>query len=142
MIDIRCIIAGSRGFTNFDVTCDVLDRVFSKAVERGDGIIIVSGGARGADEMGERYAINKQYALDQYPADWKLYGRSAGYRRNEQMAKDATHLIAFWDGESRGTKHMVDIAVAADLEVRVFDFDGHVRYVHHGSIADTPVVSP
>lgn len=137
---IRCIVAGSRGFVDCDVMEQVLTRCFRPAEERGDEVIIVSGTARGADRMGEQFAHDFHHQVERFPANWDLYGKSAGYRRNEEMARHSTHLIVFWDGESRGTKHMVDIAVAANLEVRVFDFDGKCRYVHHGSLADTPVI--
>jgi len=129
--EIRCVVAGSRGFLDQEVMNAALDGVFGNAVTRGDELTIISGGARGADLMGEQYAKSRAMPLERYPANWDLYGNSAGYRRNEQMARVATHLVAFWDGKSRGTKHMIDIAVEADLEVRVFDFDGICRYIHH-----------
>jgi len=109
----------------------VLNRCFRDAEERGDEITIISGGARGADSQGEVYAHEFHYALERYPANWDLYGNSAGYRRNEEMARIATHLVAFWDGKSKGTRHMIDLAVEADREVRVFDFDGVCRYIKH-----------
>ena len=140
MTVIKCIIAGGRDFNNCDVMEDVLKRCFDKAETRGDEIVIVSGCARGADSMGEVFAHEFHHRVEKYPAQWDKYGRSAGYKRNESMAKVATHLVAFWDGKSRGTHHMIDIAVHENLEVRVFDYDGVCRYVHHGSLADTPVI--
>ena len=59
------------------------------------------------------------YPIKRFPADWENLGRGAGYVRNVQMAFYADALIAFWDGESRGTKHMIDIAKEKGLMVRV-----------------------
>ena len=73
-------------------------------------IIIVSGGARGADLLGERYAQENGFAIERYPADWDRYGKSAGPRRNREMAKAGDYVICFWDGESRGTKSMIEYA--------------------------------
>lgn len=85
-------------------------------------IIIISGTAKGADTLGERYAEEKSYEVWRYPADWNTYGKKAGYIRNEKMAQVADALVAFWDGKSRGTKHMIDLAYKYGLEVRIVDY--------------------
>lgn len=87
-----------------------------KAVEE---VEIVSGTARGADELGERYAKARGYALKQFPADWDTFGKGAGYRRNSQMADYAEACVVFWDEKSRGTKHMIDLAEKTGLLLRV-----------------------
>ena len=119
---------------------DVLHKVFGPAEMRGDEIIIISGTAPGADRMGEVYANEFHHQCERYPADWDRYGKSAGYKRNEEMARVATHLVAFWDGDSRGTRHMIDLAVKHNLEVRVFSFAGNILEIHHSNIANVPVV--
>jgi len=101
---MRIIIAGSREFCDYELLekkCDSLLRNFDK-------IIIVCGGARGADSLGKLYAENRGYKVAMYPADWNTYGKSAGYIRNNKMAEVSDRLIAFWDGNSRGTKHMIN----------------------------------
>jgi hypothetical protein len=57
--------------------------------------------------------------LENYPANWRQKGKQAGYLRNQEMAKKADALVAFWDGESKGTKHMIDIAEQMGLKVNV-----------------------
>ena len=126
---LRVIIAGGREFSDFDVLSNCLNAVLGKAYKTGDEVRIISGTARGADRMGEQFAVNSHLEVDRYPADWDRYGRSAGYKRNVQMAKAATHLVAFWDGESRGTKHMIDIAKELDLTIRVFNYKGECTLV-------------
>lgn len=112
---LKVIVAGSRGFDDYELLQDRLDfyLVYQSDVE------IVSGTARGADQLGERYAFERGYAVKQFPADWDTYGKSAGYRRNAEMAEYADAAIIFWDGKSRGSKHMIDLAKAKGLRVRV-----------------------
>lgn len=84
---------------------------------------IVSGTARGADQLGERYAFERGLPVKQFPADWDQHGKSAGYIRNAQMAEYADAAVIFWDGTSRGSKHMIDLAKAKGLRVRVVKYD-------------------
>lgn len=115
---MKTIIAGSRGFTNYQFLQTECDRILSSEEE----VEIVSGGAKGADKMGEHYAKQKDFALTVFPADWDKFGKSAGYIRNKQMAQYADTLIAFWDGESRGTKHMIDLAEEMGLTVHIIKY--------------------
>ena len=81
---------------------------------------IVSGGAKGVDKLGEDWAEANYMSLKIFPANWYKYGKSAGYKRNEEMAEYADALIAIWDGKSKGTKHMIDIAKKQGLIVAIF----------------------
>lgn len=117
------IIAGGREFTNYAILEKVCDHMLSRLVKNTD-ITIVSGGARGADKLGYRYAKERGFNLLVKIPDWDKFGKSAGYKRNQEMADNATHLIAFWNGESRGTKHMIDIAKRDGLKSHVVDFNG------------------
>jgi len=116
---MKVIIAGSRNFENYPLLVQKLDRILKYC----DKVEIVSGAARGADELGELYAVENHLNLRRFHADWDGLGNSAGYIRNEEMAKYADALIAFWDGRSRGTKHMIDLARKYNLKVRVIRFD-------------------
>ena len=111
----RVIVAGSRTFTDFTLMVKKLDKFLANL----DNVEIVSGGARGADLLGVRYADIHDLPVKWFLADWDKHGKSAGYRRNEEMANYATHLVAFWDGQSKGTAHMVAVARRVALEVRV-----------------------
>lgn len=105
----RVIIAGSRDFDDYGMLCESCDRFLAQKHQTHD-IVIVSGTARGADQLGERYAHERGYAVEKYPADWNRDGKAAGPIRNAQMAMVADALIAFWDGNSRGTQNMIDLA--------------------------------
>ncbi|NMH86765.1 DUF2493 domain-containing protein [Flavivirga algicola] len=115
---MKVIIAGGRNFDDYKKLFRFCNKVLSKQTE----IEIVSGTAKGADKLGEKYANDSGYLIKRFPANWSKYGKSAGYRRNAQMAEYADALIAFWDGKSRGTKHMIDLAKRANLKVRVSYF--------------------
>jgi hypothetical protein len=115
---MKVIIAGSRTFTDYDRLRSVCDYMLQNQKE----IEIVSGTAWGADTLGEKYAQERGYKVTRFPAEWSRFGRSAGYRRNEEMAGYADALIAFWDGQSRGTKHMMDLAVQHGLKVKICRF--------------------
>ena len=106
---MRTIVAGSRDFRDYGRLVAALDMHYIS--------VILSGAARGADRLGERYAAERGIPIERYPAQWELYGRRAGYLRNEEMASAAESLVAFWDGMSPGTGHMIDIARRYGLRV-------------------------
>lgn len=122
---VRIIVCGSRTFRPCKAASRALDEVISQIrKEKGDtDIEIVSGHARGADQYGEQYAKTHNLRTIVFPAQWGVYGKSAGYRRNETMLdyarKETALVVAFWDGQSRGTKHMIDIARKANVAVHI-----------------------
>lgn len=114
------VIAGSRSFNNYTLLSKVVKQVINK--ENITNPIIISGGARGADELGERFAHDNNLHCRVFPAQWDKYGKSAGYRRNVEMANISHLCIAFWDGESRGTQHMINICRERGIKVYVVDY--------------------
>lgn len=111
---MKVIIAGGREFNDYSLLSSVCDHMLQNQEE----VEIVSGTARGADKLGERYANERGYKLTRFPAEWSL-GKQAGYIRNKQMAEYADALICFWDGRSKGTGHMIDLAKSKGLKVKV-----------------------
>lgn len=117
-VKFRVVIAGSRGFSDYAMlarTCDGLLRIRP-------GFVVISGGARGADRLGERYAAERGLECVVMPADWDAHGKAAGPIRNEIMASQADALVAFWNGRSRGTRDMIRIAREYDLIVKVVTY--------------------
>jgi len=98
---MRLIIAGSRSFTHYQHLCQTL------APERHRITQVLTGGARGADQLGFRWALKHHIRSRCFAADWERFGKAAGVRRNHQMAQAGDLLIAFWDGRSAGTRHMI-----------------------------------
>lgn len=109
---MKVIIAGGRDFADYAFLKEKADSILKNV----KSISIVSGGANGADSLGERYAQENEYELIRMPANWDKYGKRAGYLRNEDMAKIADACICFWDGKSRGTGHMIQLAKKYDLK--------------------------
>ncbi|MGH0831265.1 SLOG family protein [Bacillus pretiosus] len=122
----RIIVAGSRGFNDYRKLATNLVAYFMRKGYYPKDIEIVSGTADGADKMGEQFAIKGGCKLTRMPADWSI-GRQAGYIRNCEMANYAHEendgvCFCFWDGKSKGTKHMIDIARRKGLEVHIINY--------------------
>ena len=128
MKELRIIIAGSRDFNDYELLKKSAIEIIAKKIMLPDLTRIVSGGARGADTLGERFANEMGLEISRFIPDWDSLGKRAGYVRNAEMAKFAVEddndgmLIAFWDGQSRGTKHMIDLAKRYGLEVHVVSY--------------------
>ena len=112
----KVVVAGSRTFNDFQLLYDKLDILLSR---KRSEITIISGGAKGADLLGEAYATSRGHHCIVMEADWKQHGKRAGYIRNEQMADVANAVIVFWDGKSPGTRHMINIAKERQLPLRI-----------------------
>lgn len=119
----RVIIAGTRDFNDYELLKQYCDYMLSKKVESGEQITIISGGASGADALGEKYARERGYSLRLFPAQWEKYGRQAGPMRNREMADNADALIAYWDGKSKGTKNMIEEAKKRGLKVAIKHYE-------------------
>ena len=119
---IKVIIAGTRDFNDYDFLKKNVDYFLQGINPNNEEIEIVSGNARGADKLGERYAKEHNLPVKLFPANWDKYGKRAGYLRNQEMANYSDVLIAFWDEKSKGTKHMIDIAKKQDLTVIVVGY--------------------
>jgi len=132
----RIIIAGGRDFTNYTLLVESCN-IFLKDYSLSD-IEIVSGRAVGADLLGEKYAQEYKLSIKIFEAQWSnleiqpcqiaynsqgRYNRLAGFNRNREMAKYATHLIAFWDGKSKGTKNMINLAKEYNLITRIIKYE-------------------
>jgi len=120
---MKLIIAGSRGFDD-----PTLMKIKLRTFLNMQGFVVpdevISGGAKGADHLGAQWALQRDITLTYYHPNWNKYGKSAGYRRNETMADAAGYLVAFHDGESKGTQHMIDIARRKGLVVEVISYNG------------------
>lgn len=116
---MKVIIAGGRFFDDYDLLKEKVGKILKNA----KNITIISGAAKGADTLGENYGYEMGYEVISMPANWDKYGKAAGYRRNEDMAKIADACICFWDGKSKGTGHMIDLAKKYNLQLRVIRYE-------------------
>lgn len=117
---MRTIICGSRSIAN-------LQFVFSKlnGLEFRDSILlVVSGGCRGVDLIGEKWAKKEEIPIRRYIPRWSEEGKQAGPNRNTDMACNADACVCFWDGVSRGTADMIHKAEMFKLKLVVIIYDG------------------
>lgn len=118
MIDFKLAVIGSRTFEDYDVAKILLDDCNSKV-----GIThIISGGAKGADSIGAKWANESGVKLVEYIPDWDKHGKRAGFIRNSQIIADADAVIAFWDGKSGGTADSINKANEKGLDVFIYNF--------------------
>ena len=121
------IIAGGRDFADPEMLDDCMWQLYGHAdygyqQASNYDITIVTGGARGADTLGHEWAKQCDFPTIVVPAEWDKHGKAAGPIRNQQMAELSNVLVAFWDGESKGTKNMIDVALRKGLEVHVYRY--------------------
>lgn len=114
----RIVIAGCRDYTDYEAAKAYIDHCIAN-IRNENTIVIVSGGARGADALGERYAKENGFQIERYLADWNKYGRFAGPRRNKIMAQASDYVICFWDEKSRGTRSMIECARKLGKPIRI-----------------------
>lgn len=100
---MKIAVVGSRTFNDYKLLRSTLNKY--------DHIeLIVSGGAKGADSLAEKYARENGIETLIFKPDWDKNGKAAGYIRNVDIIKNCDLVIAFWDGKSKGTKHSIDLA--------------------------------
>ena len=140
----KILVCGSRKFGNFeywreDYGAEVARQIYERHWNLcrrymdfylqhilHEGVVIIHGGAKGADTLADRYS---REVLGQQPIiflpDWNKLGKKAGFARNSQMINVADLVVAFWDGESRGTKDSIDKAYASDTvqDVKIVRWD-------------------
>ena len=137
----RVLVCGSRDFNDYGLLAAKLDEVRDRL---GDvPMRVVSGAARGADSLAAKWAQQRGVPCDEYPADWDRHGKSAGYRRNEQMLTegDPHMVVAFPQGDSRGTRQMMDIASKARVAVEEVDYASRSTLTDTGTLYDVAAIA-
>lgn len=115
---MKMAVIGGRDFDNYEYMCEVLDEY--------DITTVVSGGARGADSLAERYAQERGIPTIIFPADWDKHGRSAGYIRNKDIVDTCDGCVTFWDGISKGTNHSINLADKVGKLLCIAYYQGNV----------------
>lgn len=112
---MKLAVIGSRSFNDYKALSECLSRFT-------DITAIVSGGAKGADSLAERYAFDNGIETIIFIPDWKRHGRGAGMIRNKAIVSAADVIVAFWDGTSKGTKNSIELAKKAGKRVIVHEY--------------------
>lgn len=113
---MKIAIVGSRNFRDKSLLDGTMEKYRDVITH------IVSGGASGADTMGESWAKSHNIQTIIYKPDWKTYGKSAGFIRNELIIKDCDLCIAFWDGQSRGTAHSISLCKKFKKQLHIVQY--------------------
>ena len=121
---IKIIIAGGKDFKDKENLIEIEMTQLCQDYDLED-IVVISGGEKGADSEGEKFAREFNTNLWIFPAQWAVLGKSAEYKRNKMMTDNADVLLAFWDGQSKGTRHMINIAKQKGLKLRILNYQGH-----------------
>ena len=120
---MRILVCGSR--TWYTCVAEIEAALRPYTGEQPDAVVI-HGGASGVDTVAGNVAYRMGFQTKIYPANWALYGKSAGYIRNKQMLDEGKPdiVLAFWDGKSRGTKMMIELAQKAGVPVKIYLLEG------------------
>ena len=102
---MKLAIVGSRSFSDYEFMKKIL--AFHSCTQ------IISGGAKGADTLAKQYAGENGISITEFLPNWDRDGKAAGFIRNKQIVNACDELVAFWDGESRGTAHSIKLAEEA-----------------------------
>lgn len=122
---MKVIIAGSRSIKYGWMVSLAIKQARQQGI---DPTEVVSGGAKGADTLGEQWAARHELPCRVMPAAWDNHGKSAGMIRNREMSEYADALIAVWDGNSHGTEHIIDLMHKANKPVFVLRADRDITY--------------
>lgn len=106
--EFKLIVAGGRDFADY-LRLEKMLVQLAETTYKDHAISIVSGMARGADALAVHFAREYNVMLYAFPADWDTHDKAAGFIRNGEMAQFSDGLLAFWDGKSRGTRHMINL---------------------------------
>jgi hypothetical protein len=111
---MKVLVCGGRDFDDAELVDEVLNRINLDTPITW----MVDGAARGADSLAYGWASARRIPTTRFFADWDRFGKSAGYRRNEEMAKWGPDLVVAFPG-GRGTQHMIDIAQRYNIRVYI-----------------------
>lgn len=113
---MKIAIVGSRTFDDYNKLVNELTPLKEQITE------VISGGAKGADTLAEKWAKDNNIKSTVYHADWDRWGKSAGFRRNIDIVNTSDLVVAFHDGISKGTAHTIKIARDLGKTVKVYGF--------------------
>ena len=118
---VKVGIVGSRSITSSEYVFSVLDFYLSRLLEENE-VVIVSGGAIGIDRLGAQWAELRKLKTEIYLPDYKQYGKSATFLRNQQILDNSDYLIAITTG-SNGTADSIKRAVKKNIPIKIIKYE-------------------
>lgn len=141
---LKLVVAGGRDFNDYELLKQKLDTLLKPYFDSGVEVEIVSGKAKGADTLGEKYAQEKGLKVASFPAKWKLEDgstdRAAGFKRNQEMANYCDKVVCFWDGKSVGTKQMIDLCQKQKISHEVVGYQPTLEQTASTTVKPQPQV--
>ena len=116
---MKVIVAGGRDFNDEDYMIESINSLIGTGVIP-EPFTLICGMAKGADLLAHSILSDNDFPIEEYPADWNKYGKSAGFIRNKEMADAGDCAVIFWDGLSRGTANMISLMRNRNKPVYVF----------------------
>lgn len=117
----KVIIAGSRTYNDSDFLFKKMDFLLKDKIKNGYKIVIISGTAKGADSLGEKYAYCRGFQILRFFPDWDFYGKAAGMIRNKEMAEEANACVIFFDKDiSKGSEGMRNLCIKFKIPYRSY----------------------
>jgi hypothetical protein len=113
-LNMKLAIVGSREFNDYEFLKQALEPIKDKVT------LVVSGGAKGADSLGERWAKENNIPTQIFYPDWGKFGKSAGFKRNVEIVDNCDAVVAFQINDSKGTQHTINISKEKGKKVKVF----------------------
>lgn len=110
-------IVGGRDFDDYSLLTTTMNEYVDKVH------LIVSGGAKGADSLGERWAKENNKKTLIFKPEWEKFGKSAGFIRNQEIVKNSDFVLAFWDGKSKGTKSSIDLCKKNEIPYKIIYYN-------------------
>jgi hypothetical protein len=126
-------VVGSRTFNDYELCKKTLDKIVKKLLNKHEQIIIVSGGANGADSLAKKYAKEHKIKIIEFLPNWDKHGKAAGFIRNKDIIEKSDILVAFWDGKSAGTLSsikLMNVKSLADIKATRDFVEEDVKYLN------------
>jgi hypothetical protein len=111
---MRVAVIGSRGFNDYEKVKETLSKI--------NITLLVSGGAKGADLLGERYAKENNIETKIFIPDWDKHGKKAGFLRNTDIIENAELVVVFWDGSSKGTEDSINKTKKVNKKIIIINY--------------------
>lgn len=123
---MKIAILGTRTFNDVSYFESVIGSIIS------EDDTIISGGARGTDSLAEKYAYDHNIPIQIFKADWNKYGKAAGFIRNDEIWRETDIGVIFWDGESKGTAHSIQLAEKYQKNLLIVYYKEHILRLVEG----------
>lgn len=117
---IYVLVTGGRDYADVETEEHILDTMVAAAAARGLGVVVIQGGARGADAIARTWAWKRGLLLINEPARWNEHGKAAGPIRNQLMLDKHKPDVCLAMPGGRGTADMVSRCEAAGVLVLKF----------------------